>query len=55
MQYKCKVEVIDKKVFPELQDRYLADPKSGSYPFYQMIHFCLNGTEKKIRLDHGKR
>lgn len=36
MQYKCKVEVIDKKVFPELQDRYLADPKSGSCPFYQI-------------------
>lgn len=32
MQYKCRVEVIDKKVFPEYQSAYLADPKSGTCP-----------------------
>lgn len=36
MQYKCKVEVIDKKVFPDLQEKYLANPKSGACPFYQI-------------------
>lgn len=36
MQYKCRVEVIDKKLFPDLQEKYLADPKSGPCPFYQI-------------------
>lgn len=36
MQYKCKVEVIDKKLFTDLQDKYLADPGSGVCPFYEI-------------------
>ena len=36
MQHKCKVTVIDKKLFPDLQEQYLADPKSGICPFYQV-------------------
>lgn len=36
MQYKCKVTVIDKKCFPDYQEQYLADPKSGACPFYQI-------------------
>ena len=36
MQYKCLVEVIEKKVFAELQGAYLADPESGPCPFYNV-------------------
>lgn len=36
MQHKCRVEVIDKKVFPEFQTAYLADPNSGVCPFYNV-------------------
>ena len=36
MQHKCKVTVIDKKLFPDLQAEYLADPKSGVCPFYEI-------------------
>lgn len=36
MQYKCRVTVIDKKCFPELQSKYLADPKSGECSFYNV-------------------
>ena len=36
MQYKCKMTVIDKKVFGDLQEKYLADPKSGACPFYKI-------------------
>lgn len=36
MQYKCKVTVIDKKCFNDLQERYLADPRSGACPFYNV-------------------
>ncbi|MCR5834115.1 MAG: TIGR04076 family protein [Selenomonadaceae bacterium] len=36
MQYKCKMTVIDKKVFGDLQEKYLANPKSGACPFYEV-------------------
>lgn len=36
MQHKCKITVIDKKCFADLQEQYLADPKSGPCPFYQV-------------------
>ncbi len=36
MQYKCKVTVIDKKVYPELQARYCANPNSGPCPCYEV-------------------
>ncbi len=36
MQHKCKVTVIDKKLYSDLQEKYLADPKSGTCPFYQV-------------------
>ena len=36
MQYKCKITVIDKKVFGDLQEKYLEDPKSGACPFYEV-------------------
>ena len=36
MQYKCKMTVIDKKVFGDLQEKYLADPKSSACPFYEV-------------------
>ena len=36
MQHKCKVTVIDKKVYPELQQKYIANPNAGACPFYQI-------------------
>lgn len=36
MQHKCKVTVIDKKCYEDLQEQYLADPKSGPCPFYNV-------------------
>ena len=36
MQYKCEMTVIDKKVFGDLQEKYLADPESGACPFYEV-------------------
>lgn len=36
MQHKVKVTVIDKKLFPELQTEYCADPNSGMCPCYHV-------------------
>ena len=29
MQHECRITVLDTKVFPEYQEQYLANPKSG--------------------------
>lgn len=36
MQHKCKMTVLDKKHYPELQARYCADPESGPCPCYRV-------------------
>ena len=32
MQHNCKVTVLDKKLYPELQAQYCADPHAGPCP-----------------------
>ncbi len=36
MQHKVKVTVIDKKLYPDLQQKYCADPHSGACPCYNV-------------------
>ena len=36
MKHKVKLTVIDKKLYPELQEQYYADPNSGMYPCYNV-------------------
>ena len=36
MQHKVKMTVIDKKLYPELQEQYCADPEAGSCPCYNV-------------------
>lgn len=36
MQHKVKVTVIDKKLYPELQHQYCADPNAGACPCYHI-------------------
>lgn len=36
MEYGCKVTVIDKKLFPELQKQYCAVPDSGKCPCFNV-------------------
>ena len=35
MQHKCKVTVLRRELFKDLQEKYLADPDSGVCPFYR--------------------
>ena len=36
MQHKCRMTVLDKKLYPELQSRYCADPEAGACPCYSV-------------------
>ena len=35
MQHECRITVLETKVFPELQEKYLADPKAGPCPCFK--------------------
>ena len=54
MHCQCKVTVIDKKCYPELQQQYCADKNSGPCPCYNvgdekvMIACCSDGTRPVI-------
>ena len=45
MEYRCKVTVLDKKLFPKLQQQYCAVPDSGVCPCFNVgdeFLFCRN-------------
>lgn len=48
MKHKVKVTVLDKKLYTELQQQYLADPESGACPCYNV------GDEFIFLRDEGK-
>ena len=58
MNYECKITVLETKVFPELQEKYLADPKSGPCPCFKAGDtFLLKRTPEQddfYRLMNGK-
>ena len=35
MKHECKITVLETKCFPDLQELYLADPKSGPCSFFK--------------------
>ena len=35
MQHKCKITVLETKVFPDLQEKYLTNPQSGPCPCFK--------------------
>ena len=59
MQHRCLLTVIDKKCYPDLQEKYLADPKSGVCPFYQVgdqfIFYRYGDEDTFWRQDHGSQ
>ena len=58
MNYECKITVLETKVFPELQEKYLADPKSGPCTCFKAGDtFLLKRTPEQddfYRLMNGK-
>lgn len=49
MKHQCKITVLETKVFPELQEQYLADPKSGPCPCFKVGDtFVLDRTPRRF-------
>jgi len=48
MTYKCKVTVLDKKLYPELQEQFCANPRSGKCPCFNVgDEFIFERNEQK--------
>ena len=55
MQHECKITVLETKVFPDLQEKYLADPKSGPCPFFHAGDtFVLKRTPEQYGTGPGR-
>lgn len=53
MKHQCKITVLETKVFPDLQEKYLADPKSGPCPCFKVgDEFILDRTSQKDDFYH---
>ena len=53
MQHECRITVQETKVFPELQEKYLADPKSGPCPCFKAGDtFLLKRTPQRDDFYH---
>ena len=53
MRHECRITVIDKKCFTDYQEQYLADPKSGSCPFFKVGDtFLLRRTPQQDDFYH---
>ena len=53
MKNECKITVIDKKCFTDYQEQYLADPKSGPCPFFNVGDtFLLKRTPQQDDFYH---
>ncbi|MDR2421755.1 MAG: TIGR04076 family protein [Deltaproteobacteria bacterium] len=46
MSHKCKITVLRRELFPDLVERYLADPKTDKCPFFQ------EGQEFVVKADN---
>ena len=54
MKHRVKVTVIDKKLYPELQERYCAEPNAGACPCYNIGDvFIFERDEEKDHFWHG--
>ena len=54
MKYKVKVTVIDKKLYPELQKQYCADPEAGMCPCYKVgDEFIFGRDDRNDHFWHG--
>lgn len=53
MKHKCKITVLKRECYQDLQSRYLADPKSGPCPFFREGQEIIVDNDNFFRMLHG--
>ena len=51
---KCRITVLRRECFEDLQEKYLADPKSGKCPFFEDGQEFIVTMDDFFRMMHGK-
>ena len=54
MTHKVKITVLRRELFSDLQEQYLADPKSGKCEFFQEGQEFLVGPEEYMSMLNGR-
>ena len=53
MKHKCKITVLKRECYQDLQGKYLADPKSGPCPFFREGQEIIVDSDNYFRMLHG--
>ena len=53
MKHKCKITVLKRECYQDLQAKYLADPKSGPCPFFREGQEIIVDNDNFFRMLHG--
>lgn len=53
MKHKCKITVLKRECYQDLQGKYLADPKSGPCPFFREGQEIIIDNDNFFRMLHG--
>ena len=54
MKHRCKITVLRKECFEDLQQQYLADPHSGPCPYFEVGQEFILEQDDFFRLLHGR-
>ncbi|HIU75393.1 MAG TPA: TIGR04076 family protein [Candidatus Pelethocola excrementipullorum] len=50
---KCKITVLKKELYPDLQEKYLANPKAGKCEFFEEGQEWIVGIDDFFRMMNG--
>lgn len=53
MKHKCKITILKRECYKDLQEKYLADPKSGPCPYFREGQVIMVDNDKFFRLLNG--
>lgn len=53
MKHKCKITVLKRECYQDLQNKYLSDPKSGPCPFFHEGQEIIVDGDNFFRMMHG--
>ncbi len=53
MKHKCRITVLKRECYKDLQEKYLADPKSGPCPFFREGQEIIVDSDNFFRMLNG--
>ncbi len=53
MKHKCKITVLKRECYKDLQEKYLADPKSGPCPYFREGQVIMVDSDNFFRMLNG--